>query len=172
MSAAAGDHDAIVVGAGFAGLHMLHRLREAGLRVRLFEAGDQVGGTWFWNRYPGARCDFESHDYSYEFDERLQQEWTWSERYPSQPELLRYFNHVADRFGLRADITLGVRVTAAHYDEDARRWTVRTHDGGTATTRFLIMATGALSAPRVPDFPGLDGFGGRWHHTANWPAEP
>jgi len=165
------DLDAIVVGAGFAGLYMLRRLREQGLRARLLEAGDQVGGTWFWNRYPGARCDFESHDYSYGFDDRLQQEWTWTERYPGQPEILRYLNHVADRFGLRADITLRARVTTAHYDEDGRRWTVQTDDGTVASARFLIMATGALSAPRVPDFPGLDSFRGRRFHTAAWPGE-
>ncbi len=165
------SYDAIVVGAGFAGLYMLHRLRRAGLRARLFEAGDQVGGTWYWNRYPGARCDFPSHDYSYEFDDALQQEWTWSERYPSQPEIQRYLSHVVDRFGLAGDITLETRVTAAHYDADARRWTVRASEAGirdetVARARFVIMATGALSAPRVPDFPGLDTFGGRWFHTA------
>jgi cation diffusion facilitator CzcD-associated flavoprotein CzcO len=171
------EYDAIVVGAGFAGLFMLHRLRGLGLRARLFEAGDQVGGTWFWNRYPGARCDFPSHDYSYEFDDALQQEWTWTERYPSQPEVQRYLSHVVDRFGLAPDITLGARVTAAHYDESARRWTVQAGGAGgsaaiEARARFVIMATGALSAPRVPDFPGLDSFAGRWFHTAAWPAEP
>ena len=170
------SYDAIVVGAGFAGLYMLHRLRRAGLRARLFEAGDQVGGTWYWNRYPGARCDFPSHDYSYEFDDALQQEWTWSERYPSQPEIQRYLSHVVDRFGLAGDITLETRVTAAHYDADARRWTVRASDKHgdetVARARFVIMATGALSAPRVPDFPGLDTFGGRWFHTAAWPEQP
>jgi cation diffusion facilitator CzcD-associated flavoprotein CzcO len=171
------EYDAIVVGAGFAGLFMLHRLRGLGLRARLFEAGDQVGGTWFWNRYPGARCDFPSHDYSYEFDDALQQEWTWTERYPSQPELQRYLSHVVDRFGLAPDVTLGARVTAVRYDEDARRWTVQAGRAGMsaaieARARFVIMATGALSAPRVPDLPGLDSFGGRWFHTAAWPAEP
>jgi cyclohexanone monooxygenase len=177
--AAAADvpaYDAIVVGAGFAGLFMLRRLRGLGLRARLFEAGDQVGGTWYWNRYPGARCDFPSHDYSYEFDQALQQEWTWTEHYPSQPEIQRYLSHVVDRFGLAPDITLGTRVTAARYDEAAARWTVTAtgHDGTPvqATARFVMMATGALSAPRVPDLPGLDSFGGRWFHTAAWPEQP
>ncbi|GAA1105367.1 flavin-containing monooxygenase [Pseudonocardia alni] len=171
------EYDAVVVGAGFAGLHMLHRLRTAGLRTRLFEAGDAVGGTWFWNRYPGARCDFESVDYSYGFDAELQRDWTWSERYPSQPEILRYLDHVADRFGLRADIRLSTRVCAAHYDGDARGWTVRTAATGPAgrteevTTRLLIMATGALSAPRLPDVPGIDTFAGRTLQTSLWPRE-
>jgi cation diffusion facilitator CzcD-associated flavoprotein CzcO len=175
MPEEAAAYDAIVVGAGFAGLFMLRRLRGLGLRAHLFEAGDQVGGTWYWNRYPGARCDFPSHDYSYEFDEDLQQEWTWTEHYPSQPEIQRYLAHVADRFGLAADITLGTRVTAAHYDEAARQWNVQASDkAGTVTqarARFVVMATGALSAPRVPDLPGLDSFGGRWFHTAAWPEE-
>ncbi|QZS52501.1 NAD(P)/FAD-dependent oxidoreductase (plasmid) [Rhodococcus opacus] len=167
-------YDAIIVGAGFGGLHMLHRLRGLGLTVRLFDAADQVGGTWFWNRYPGARCDFESHDYSYEFDDQLQQDWTWSERYPAQPEILRYLNHVADRFDLRTDIQLRTKVTSAQYADDTESWTVGTEGDDhteTASAQFLIMATGALSLPRLPDFPGIDRFAGRWYHTANWPHE-
>src|SRR5262245_33823943 len=122
-------YDAVVVGAGFGGLCMLHRLRQLGLRARVFEAGSGVGGTWFWNRYPGARCDVESLEYSYQFSDELQQEWEWTERYASQPEILRYLNHVADRFDLRRDITLDTRVVSAVFDESLDRWHVRTHDG-------------------------------------------
>src|SRR5438094_316877 len=126
---APGAADAVVVGAGFAGLYMLYRLRGLGLSVRVFEAGDGVGGTWFWNRYPGARCDVESMEYSYSFSADLEQEWGWTERYPSQPEILRYINHVADRFDLRRDIQLETRVTSAVFDEEADRWTVETDRG-------------------------------------------
>ncbi|MFI6309847.1 flavin-containing monooxygenase [Nocardia fusca] len=167
-----GDHEAIVVGAGFAGLHMLHRLRQSGMDATAFEAGPSVGGTWYWNRYPGARCDFESHDYSYSFDDALQKEWVWQERYPAQPEILRYLNHVADRFDLRPHLRLQSRITSAHYDDDSGRWTVTTDTGEQATTRFLIFATGALSLPQVPNFSGLESFRGSWYHTANWPSEP
>ena len=166
------DFDAVVVGAGFAGLYMLYRLRELGLASRVFEAGDGVGGTWYWNRYPGARCDVESLQYSYSFSEELQQEWQWSERYPKQEEILRYINHVADRFELRPDIQLETRVVGAAYDEAAQRWTVRTDRGDEVTARFLISAAGCLSAGRVPDMPGLDTFQGRWYHTGGWPHEP
>jgi cyclohexanone monooxygenase len=163
--------DAVVVGAGLAGLYMLHRLRGLGLTARVFEAGGGVGGTWYWNRYPGARCDVESMQYSYSFDEALQQEWEWTERYPSQAEILRYIDHVADRFDLRRDIQLATRVTAATWDEAAGRWTVETDRGDLVSARFCIMATGALSAARKPDFPGLDDFRGRWFHTGTWPHE-
>ena len=166
-----GHYDAIVVGAGFSGLYLLHRLRQQGLRVRVFEAGDGVGGTWFWNRYPGARCDVESMEYCYSFDEALQQEWQWSERYPGQPEILSYLNHVADRFDLRRDIQLETRVTAAHFDETAREWKVSTNDGGHHTATFCIMASGCLSAVRLPPFPGIEKFSGKWYHTAQWPRE-
>jgi cyclohexanone monooxygenase len=164
-------YDAVVVGAGFAGLYALHRLRGDGLRVRVLEAGSGIGGTWFWNRYPGARCDVESLDYSYSFSEELQQEWSWSERYPAQPELLRYLEHVADRFGLWPDIQLDTRVVAAEFDEEAGEWTVTTEAGEAFTARFCVMATGILSASQVPDIPGLDGFEGEWHHPARWPRE-
>ncbi|MER7606178.1 NAD(P)/FAD-dependent oxidoreductase [Nocardioides sp. NPDC127503] len=177
VSDSALDYDAIVVGGGFAGLHMLRRLHSAGFRAHLFEAGAEVGGTWYWNRYPGARCDFESFDYSYGFDEDLQQEWSWSERYPSQPEILRYLNHVADRFGLRDDITLSTRVTSATYDSGTHAWTVNAAAVGGAgestevTARLVVMATGALSAPRLPDVPGIDTFAGLRLQTATWPAD-
>src|SRR5690348_9309221 len=128
--------DAIIVGAGFSGLYMLHRLRNAGLSARVFEAGSGVGGTWFWNRYPGARCDVESLEYSYSFSEELTREWRWTERYASQPEILRYLNHVADRFDLRRDIELNTRVTSATFDEGADLWTVRTDRHDPATARF------------------------------------
>jgi len=164
--------DAVVVGAGFAGLCMLYRLRQVGLRARVFEAGSGVGGTWFWNRYPGCRCDVESLEYSYQFSEELQQEWEWTERYASQPEILRYLNHVADRFDLRRDITLETRIVSAVFDEAAGRWHVRTHDGTEVSARFCIMATGCLSAANTPAFPGLEQFAGRTFHTGQWPHEP
>jgi cyclohexanone monooxygenase len=163
--------DAVVVGAGFGGLYMLHKLRELGLSVRCFEAGGGVGGTWYWNRYPGARCDVESLDYSYSFSPELEQEWVWTERYPSQPELLRYLDHVADRFDLRRDIELSTRVEAAVYDDAATRWTVRTSRGESITAQFVVMATGILSVPRVPDFPGLAEFAGPVYQTSAWPHE-
>jgi cation diffusion facilitator CzcD-associated flavoprotein CzcO len=164
--------DALVVGAGFSGLYMLHRLREVnGLRVRVLEAGDGVGGTWFWNRYPGARCDSESYYYSYSFSEELEQEWEWTSKYPEQAEILAYLNHVADRFDLRRDIQLGTRVVAAHYDDERERWTVRSASAEVFEARFFISAVGCLSAANVPDIPGLDRFGGAWYHTGAWPHD-
>ncbi len=163
--------DAVVVGAGFAGLYMLHRLRGLGLSVRVFEAGEGVGGTWYWNRYPGARCDIESMQYSYSFSEELQQEWRWPERFSAQPDILRYANHVADRFDLRRDIRFGTRVTGVAWDEAAERWTVETDRGDRVTAPICIMATGCLSAARVPDIPGLSSFRGDTHHTGHWPHE-
>src|SRR6266540_973269 len=163
--------DAIIVGAGFAGLYMLHRLRGLGLSARVYEAGKGIGGTWYWNRYPGARCDVESMDYSYSFSDELQQEWKWTERYASQPEILKYINHVADRFDLRRDVTLETRVTAAVFDEATSRWTVRTDRGEEVSAQFCIMATGCLSTAQVPKYPGLERFEGTWYHTGNWPHE-
>ncbi|MGH9290054.1 MAG: flavin-containing monooxygenase [Acidimicrobiales bacterium] len=163
--------DAVVVGAGFAGLYALHRLRGVGLSVQVYEAGSGVGGTWFWNRYPGARCDVESLEYSYSFSRELEQEWAWSERYAPQPEILRYINHVADRFDLRRDIQLDTRVTAAVFDETTRRWGVTTDRGDAVSARFCVMATGCLSAETTPDIEGLGSFGGSWYHTGRWPPE-
>jgi cyclohexanone monooxygenase len=163
--------DAVVVGAGFAGLYTLHRLRGLGLTARVFEAGDDIGGTWYWNRYPGARCDVESMDYSYSFSDELQQHWTWTERYASQPEILRYINHVAERFDLRRDIQCSTRVTSAVFDEASRRWEVDTDRGDRVSARFCIMATGCLSTAQVPRFKGLESFEGRWYHTGHWPHE-
>ena len=163
--------DAVVVGAGVAGMYMHHKLHELGFSVRGFEAGADVGGTWYWNRYPGARCDVESVDYSFSFSDELQQEWDWSERYATQDEILRYLGHVADRFDLRRDITFSTRVTSAAYDEDAHSWTVHADNGDVVTATYCIFATGSLSAARVPDIPGLDRFAGRWFHTAGWPHE-
>src|SRR5207248_10456646 len=154
--AGSADFDVIVVGAGFAGLYMLHRLRGMGLSVRVLEAASGVGGTWYWNRYPGARCDVESVEYSYQFSHELQQEWEWSERYAAQPEILRYANHVADRFELRRDIAFDTRVEAAVFDEAAARWRIRTGNGDELTARYCIMATGCLSSANVPSFAGLD----------------
>jgi len=163
--------DAVVVGAGFAGLYMLHRLRGLGFSARVFEAGKGVGGTWYWNRYPGARCDVESMDYSYSFSDELQQEWRWTERYSAQPEILRYINHVADRFDLRRDITLDTRVTSAVFDEATSRWTVRTDRNHEVSAQFCIMATGCLSSTQEPKFEGLESFTGKWYHTGRWPHE-
>ncbi len=167
----AGHYDAVVVGAGFAGLYMLHRLRQLGLSARVYETGSGVGGTWFWNRYPGARCDVESLQYSFSFSEELQQDWVWTERYPAQAEILRYLDHVADRFDLRRDIRFETRVTAAVFDAPTRRWQIDTDRGERSTARFCIMATGALSAARRPEIEGLDSFRGRWFHTGFWPHE-
>ena len=163
--------DAIVVGAGFAGLYALHRLRSQGLTARVLEAAEDIGGTWYWNRYPGARCDVESLQYSYQFDPQLEQDWAWSERYAAQPEILAYLNHVADRYDLRRDIRLDTRVEAASFDEAAGRWRVRTSDGAEASARWLVMATGCLSRPNKPSVEGLERFQGRVLHTGEWPHE-
>lgn len=165
------QYDAVIVGAGFAGMYMLYRLRKAGLKVRVIEGGDGVGGTWYWNRYPGARCDVESMEYSYDFSDDLQTEWEWTERYAPQPEILAYANHVADRFELRKDITFETRVTAATFDEGSDRWTVTTDSGETLEARFVVMATGCLSSANVPQFEGLEDFKGTWCHTGLWPKE-
>jgi cyclohexanone monooxygenase len=163
--------DAVVVGAGFSGLYALYRLRGMGLSGRAFEQAEDVGGTWYWNRYPGARCDVESIDYSYSFSEELQQEWSWTERYATQPEILRYLNHVADRFDLRPAITFGTKVVSAIYDEPSARWVVETDRGHRVTARFCIMAVGCLSLGRIPDFSGLESFRGQAYHTGSWPHQ-
>lgn len=163
--------DAVVVGAGFAGMYMVYRLREMGLSVVACEEGDGVGGTWYWNRYPGARCDVESMEYSYEFSDALQQEWNWTERFASQPEILRYANHVADRFDLRGLIRFNTRVAGAHFDEKNTEWRVTTEAGETLCARFCIMATGCLSSTNMPDLPGLDDFAGNFYHTGRWPQD-
>ncbi len=171
-ASSAPDLDAVIVGAGFAGLYMLYRMRDVlGLKVRLFERGDGVGGTWFWNRYPGARCDSESFYYSYSFSEELEQEWEWTSKYPEQPEILSYLNHVADRFDLRGDIQLSTRVTGADFQEASDCWEIRTDSGECFTARFLISAVGCLSAANVPDIKGLARFEGEWYHTGEWPHE-
>ena len=163
--------DAVVVGAGFAGMYALHKLRDQGLQVQVFEAGTGVGGTWYWNRYPGARVDSQAYIYQYWFSEDLLNEWNWSERFPAQAETERYLNHVADKFDLRRDIQFKTRVTGASYDESTQRWTVATDDGQTVSAQFLIMGTGGLSVPMVPPFPGAERFKGRIIHTAQWPKE-
>ncbi len=165
------SHDVVIVGAGFSGLYALFRLKEKGLSAIVLEAADDVGGTWYWNRYPGARCDVESVEYSYSFSPELDQEWTWSERYASQPEILRYLNHVADRFDLRPNIVFNTRVEAAAYDERLGKWTVTTETGRQVTARFCIMATGGLSAPISPPFEGADTFDGLSLMTSTWPKE-
>jgi cyclohexanone monooxygenase len=164
-------YDVVVVGAGFAGMYMLHRLRGLGLSVRVYEQGGDVGGTWYWNRYPGARCDVESMQYSYSFSDELQQEWDWSERYAPQPEILKYANHVADRFELRTDIQLDTRVDQAAFDESANQWSVTTSDGKTVTTKYVVLATGCLSNARMPDIKGLADFKGTVYHTGHWPHQ-
>lgn len=161
--------DVVIVGAGFAGLYMLYRIRELGLTARVFERGHDVGGTWYWNRYPGARCDIESIDYSYSFDEALTREWRWTERYATQPEILAYLEHVADRFDLRRDITFDTTVTRAEWSDDDNEWTVRLDSGETVHATFCVMATGCLSVVKQPDFPGLGDFRGEWYHTGRWP---
>jgi cyclohexanone monooxygenase len=165
------QYDVVVVGGGLGGLYALHRLRGLGLTVRVFEAGSGVGGTWFWNRYPGARCDVESMEYSYSFSNDLQQEWAWPERYGTQPEILRYINHVADRFDLRRDIQLNTRVTSALFDPATSRWTLRTDKDDVVSAQFCVMASGNLSTPRVPDFKGLENFQGKWYHSGLWPHD-
>ncbi len=163
--------DALVVGAGFAGLYMLHRLRGLGLSVRVIEAGGDVGGTWFWNRYPGARCDVPSIEYSYSFSEELQQEWDWPEVMAAQPEILSYARHVAERFDLRRDIQFDTRVAEAHYDEASRRWHIGTDTRESFTARFCIMATGCLSVTNTPVIEGAEDFAGGVYHTGQWPHE-
>lgn len=165
------DLDLVIVGAGFAGMYMLHRARGAGLTARVFEAGSGVGGTWYWNRYPGARCDVESLEYCYSFSEEIREEWKWSERYSAQPEIEAYANFVADKLDLRRDMQFNTRVTAATFDEEGNSWRVQTDQGDDLTGRFLIMATGCLSAANLPDIAGRDSFQGEWYHTGEWPKE-
>ena len=172
MSGPASQLDALVIGAGFSGLYQLLCLRDRlGLSVKVLEAAPDIGGTWYWNRYPGARCDSESHSYCYFFSKELLEEWTWSERYPGPPEILRYLNHVADKFDLRRDIRFNVRVTAAHYDDKANLWDVVTESGERYQARYLVTAVGCLSAANVPRIPGLESFAGHWYHTGQWPQE-
>jgi cyclohexanone monooxygenase len=163
--------DVAIVGGGLAGLYAIHRLRKLGLTVRAYEAGSGIGGTWFWNRYPGARCDVESLEYSYSFDEQLQQDWKWPERYGTQPEILKYINHVADRFDLRRDVQLNTRIKSAVFDTTANEWTVTTNREEEIRARYCVMAAGNLSTPRVPDFKGIHDFKGKWYHTGLWPHE-
>lgn len=165
------DFDAVVLGAGFSGLYMLYRLRQAGYSTHVFEAGDGVGGVWYWNRYPGAKCDIESIYYNYTFSKELYQEWTWSSKYPKQKEILSYLNYVADKFNLRKDIQFNTRITAAHFDETINKWKIQMNDGTSVTAKFFISGVGCLSAANVPNFKGLDSFKGEWYHTGKWPQE-
>jgi cation diffusion facilitator CzcD-associated flavoprotein CzcO len=165
------DVDVVVVGDGFAGLYLLYSLRKAGFTVRVFEAGGDVGGTWYWNRYPGAQCDIESMQYSYQFSEELQQEWTWTERYASQPELLSYIEHVADRFDLRPHITFDTKVVAAAFSDDTHRWTINSSTGEEVTSRFFLLGSGVLSTTNTPDFKDRELFTGDTFHTGRWPHE-
>src|SRR5919204_822359 len=166
------DYDVIVIGAGISGMYQLHRLRALGLRVRLLEAGGSVGGTWYWNRYPGARFDSESWTYGYSFSDELLRAWEWSEHFAAQPETLRYCNFVADTLDLRRDIEFGARIGAAIYDDRAGEWEIESSDGRRARSRFLITAIGPLSAPTMPTIPGVDSFRGEAYHTGLWPHEP
>ena len=163
--------DAVVVGAGFSGMYQLHKLRDMGLSVKVFEAGEDVGGTWYWNRYPGARVDIESMAYSFSFSKELEQDWVWSEKYSPQPELLRYAQHVAERFDLKRDITFNTRVESAHFDEDNDQWLVTTQCGKRVRARYLVMATGVLSAAKTPDIAGRDSYKGETYQTGLWPKE-
>jgi len=166
-----GEVDIVVIGAGIGGLYAHYRFRELGMSVFGFEAAPEVGGTWFWNRYPGARCDVPSLEYSYSFSPELLDEWQWSERFATQGEIETYVNHVADRFDLRRDIAFSTRVTGCAWDEDARRWTVETDRGDSVTCRFLVTTVGCLSVPKPPEYPGLDSFEGQWVLTGAWPRE-
>lgn len=166
------DVDAVVVGAGFSGLYMTYRLRELGLTVRGFESGSDVGGTWYWNRYPGARTDSQSFIYSFTFSKELRDEWVWTEKYPGQPEVLKYLQYVAERFDLRKYFTFDTQVTSAQYDDERQVWRVVTEQGHNVTARFLITAVGVLSATSLPKIDGINSFGGDWYHTGNWPQEP
>jgi len=172
MTTAVAEYDAIIVGAGMSGLYQLHRLRALGLKVRVLEAGTGVGGTWYWNRYPGARFDSESYSYGYSFSPELLAEWDWTEHFSPQPETLRYLNCVADKLDLRRDIEFRARVAAAHYQEEARRWDLALEDGRCYAARFLVTAIGLLSAPTLPRIPGVETFKGQSCHTAQWPHEP
>lgn len=163
--------DAVVIGAGFSGLYMLYQLREAGFSTRVFEAGDGVGGVWYWNRYPGARCDSESICYNYTFSEELYKEWSWSSRFPEQPEILRYLNFVADKFDLRPGINFNTRVTSASYDETSNRWIIQTDQGEEVIAKYFITGVGCISTANVPNIQGLDNFEGEWYHTGHWPHE-
>src|SRR5689334_7295235 len=169
---AAPDLDVVVVGAGIAGLYLAYRLSRAGYRFRVFEAADDIGGTWYWNRYPGARVDIPSIDYMYSFDPDWRQGWQWSEKYATQPEILRYVNHVADKHDLRRHITFSTRVQQACWDDDASLWRVRTEAGDELTSRFFVMAMGCLSIPKQADIDGLARFGGEVYFTSRWPHEP
>ncbi|OBF86293.1 cyclohexanone monooxygenase [Mycobacterium sp. 852002-51163_SCH5372311] len=165
------DFDALVIGAGFSGLYMLHRLRQLGVRARVLEMAENVGGTWLFNRYPGARCDIESIEYSYSFSEEIQQEWVWTETMPAQPEVEAYLNFVADRLDLRRDIQFGTKVVAMAFDEDAARWEVRTESGDLVTASFVVAASGILSVPLEPDIPGMSTFAGTSLFTSRWPKQ-
>ncbi len=164
-------YDVLVVGAGFAGMYALYRFRKQGLNVTVVEAGSDVGGTWYWNRYPGARCDVPSLEYSYGFSEELEQQWDWPEVFSAQPDILEYANHVADRFDLRRDIHFNTRVVAVEYSEDDNVWRITTEQGGQFQARFCVMATGCLSVPNTPEIPGADRFGGTILHTGLWPKD-
>ena len=166
------DFDAIIIGAGMSGMYQLLRLRELGMRVRVFETGSGVGGTWYWNRYPGARFDSESYSYGFSFSKELLEEWEWSEHFAGQPETLRYCQFVADKFDLRRDIQFSSRVTAAVYDDTTRSWRIALEDGGEFTGRFLVTAIGPLSTPTLPRIEGRDSFKGQAFHTARWPKQP
>lgn len=171
LSSLAEPRDVVVIGAGFSGLYLIHKLRGAERDVTVLEAGSDVGGTWYWNRYPGARCDIESMQYSYSFDDELQQEWTWTERFATQPEILRYLNHVADRFDLRGNVVFDTRVKSAHFHDADNVWEVTTESGQKLFSRYLITAVGCLSASRIPDINGAGNFKGKVYHTARWPHE-
>lgn len=164
--------DVIVIGAGFSGLYMVHALTKSGFRVQAFEAAPDVGGTWYWNRYPGARCDSESLTYCYTFDEELCQDWTWTDRYPAGPEVLAYLQHVAERFKLRQHFKFNAKILSATYKEDTRRWEVTTTSGESVSAKFFISAVGNLSVPATPAVPGIEDYKGRWVHTGAWPDEP
>jgi len=171
-AAATPTFDALIIGAGFAGMYQLHCLRDRlGLRAQVLEAGGGVGGTWYWNRYPGARCDSESHSYCYAFSEAIWRDWEWTERYPGHEEIRRYMNYVADRLDLKRDIRFNTRVVACHHDQARNLWQVTAENGETYAARYLITGVGCLSTANIPNIPGLDTFQGAWYHTGTWPHE-
>ena len=161
--------DVAIVGAGWSGMYMLYKCRQLGLSAKVYEKGPSVGGTWYWNRYPGLHCDVESVQYSFSFDKSLEQEWTWTERYASQPEILRYANHVADRFDLRKDIVFNAEVSAARYDDARERWALKAEGVGAIEARFVVMATGCLTIPKDVNLPGMETFKGEVYNTPRWP---
>jgi len=165
------SHDVFIVGAGFAGMYLLHRMRGLGFSARVYDKAAGVGGTWYWNRYPGARCDIRSLDYSYSFDPELEQEWEWTEKFATQPEILKYANHVADRYNLRTDMQFNTAITSAIWDDSRKRWTIETDKGDVVDAQHFVLAVGTLSTPKLPEIPGIETYKGETYQTSLWPPK-